>query len=506
VLRQRVVVHVPRDIGDVRSSFVVPEGTLGLPDALYRQVSLLGALEDRSTESERVFAWESRNLPEVQFDPAIAPRAYPYWPMFVVTTFSTWSDVVSWANHLFEPPEKLPESLVPLIEKWKKEPNPAKQIEAAVTWVQNEVRYFALDLARNPVKPRPLADVCTSRFGDCKDKALLLTTILRALGIEAWPALTNTYLRNRLNDIRPDARAFNHAVVAYRQAGRLLWVDPTLRQQHGLQGRWEFPRYRAALIIRPGESSLTDCTPEPSSVPDSETTDHITIDEKTGNATLSTKTVLRGLQADFYRPSLMAVTSAERAKGWFNFISMFYNRLEEVKSPVCEDAIDRNEITLTAEYRLPGFVRREKGESAASVYAFSLRTIVDVTGSRRRHWPYALPDSRYVRHRIEADLPFELPPDQLPELIRGPGFQYRIERGIFGHRLVVQHDLQFTADSISAEEMPQFADDLDELMSNLTTGVHSAPKASDVIPLTTGQPKVAPPAARSSTPATSGTN
>ena len=43
------------------------------------------------------------------------------------------------------------------------------------------------------------------RFGDCKDKTLLLLSLLDALGIEAYPALVNTDVQRGIRQQAPSA-------------------------------------------------------------------------------------------------------------------------------------------------------------------------------------------------------------------------------------------------------------------------------------------------------------
>ena len=52
--------------------------------------------------------------------------------------------------------------------------------------------------------PKPTQELLTlaRRFGDCKDKALLTVTLLRALGVQADPVLVNTDLRDTLAELQ----------------------------------------------------------------------------------------------------------------------------------------------------------------------------------------------------------------------------------------------------------------------------------------------------------------
>lgn len=471
-LRERVVVHVPNSLGRALAGFLLPDGTTGLPEALYRDARLRLALQETSTTEAKSFSWEGLNLPAVEFDQSVPGRAYPYWPMFHVSTFMSWADVVQWATPLFEP-TALPQPVAKLVESWKNDAEP-QRLEKAVRWVEDEVRYFALDLGQHTLKPRPLADVCSTRFGDCKDKAVLLVSILRELGFEAWPALANTYWRDRLYEVRPSPGAFNHAIVAYKYLGKLRWIDPTMTRQGGAPGNWVIPPYRAALVIRPDANHLTKIEESATHAPDTLVLDHISIDPTTEDALMTTEVRLTGLIADQYRPSLSSLAPSERSKGWFNYIALFYRGLEETKPPVVEDDAANNTIVIRAEYKIPNFVGRDASRTFVGVYGYPLRTLIGPEVSRRRRWPLALPSDRHVRHRIEVDLPFDVDTGEFPEAILAEGLEYRIERGTSGRRLVVQHDLRVVQDAVPADRMNQFCDNLQEILGCLSTLVFKA--------------------------------
>ncbi|MFX4929726.1 transglutaminase-like domain-containing protein, partial [Acinetobacter baumannii] len=55
----------------------------------------------------------------------------------------------------------------------------------ALQFVQEQIRYVSISIGPGAVRPADPATVLERRFGDCKDKTLLLVTILRALGIDA---------------------------------------------------------------------------------------------------------------------------------------------------------------------------------------------------------------------------------------------------------------------------------------------------------------------------------
>lgn len=54
------------------------------------------------------------------------------------------------------------------------------------TWVQNHIKYVAFENGLEGFIPRQAVDVCTKRYGDCKDMASLLTALLKQAGLKAY--------------------------------------------------------------------------------------------------------------------------------------------------------------------------------------------------------------------------------------------------------------------------------------------------------------------------------
>jgi hypothetical protein len=115
---------------------------------------------------------------------------------------------------------------------------------ALAAFAQADVRYVAIEIGIGGYQPHPADDIFRARYGDCKDKATLLSTMLHEVGIASDYVLVDTY-RGRVNPNVPSA-AFNHAILAiqlpaeaqstpYRSAitrkngKRYLIFDPTDR-------------------------------------------------------------------------------------------------------------------------------------------------------------------------------------------------------------------------------------------------------------------------------------
>jgi hypothetical protein len=60
-----------------------------------------------------------------------------------------------------------------------------EKAQAIYLWVQNHVKYVAFEDGMEGFVPRQAADVCSKRYGDCKDMASILTAMLKISGLNA---------------------------------------------------------------------------------------------------------------------------------------------------------------------------------------------------------------------------------------------------------------------------------------------------------------------------------
>jgi hypothetical protein len=86
------------------------------------------------------------------------------------------------------------------------------KLRALTTFLQSEVRYVAIEIGIGGWQPHAAADVFRARYGDCKDKATLLSSMLQEVGIRSYYSLISTH-RGMADPAMP-ARSFNHAIVA----------------------------------------------------------------------------------------------------------------------------------------------------------------------------------------------------------------------------------------------------------------------------------------------------
>ena len=133
-----------------------------------------------------------------------------------------------------------------------------RKIEVISAYVQKELHYEAIEFGRRAYIPKTARETLRDRYGDCKDHAVLLYSMLNSVGIPAELALVN--LRQQVQPGLPNVDQFDHMIVSVPQSGGRIFIDTT--DKDFSLGSMP-PRYMAgnhALVI--GESSQLVAIPE----------------------------------------------------------------------------------------------------------------------------------------------------------------------------------------------------------------------------------------------------
>jgi hypothetical protein len=158
--------------------------------------------------------------------------------------FESWADMGRWQNGLVRGRRSVsPELKARVAELTKADSTQLAKMRSLAQSVQKDVRYVAIQLGIGGWQPHPAADVFTHKYGDCKDKATLLSAMLQEIGVESFYLSINT-TRGAVTPATPAIRWFNHVILAARlpdgvkdsslvavfdhpKLGRLLIFDPT---------------------------------------------------------------------------------------------------------------------------------------------------------------------------------------------------------------------------------------------------------------------------------------
>ncbi len=147
------------------------------------------------------------------------------------------------------------------------------RMQAIARFMQTDIRYVAIELGIGGHQPHPAVDVFNKRFGDCKDKATLMSSMLKEVGTESFYVLINTD-RGIVTQSSPPFPEFNHAILAIQlpadlydaslvavlqhpKLGKILFFDPTdeMTPFGMISGSLQA---NTGMLVAPGASGLVD--------------------------------------------------------------------------------------------------------------------------------------------------------------------------------------------------------------------------------------------------------
>ena len=187
--------------------------------------------------------------------------------------FADWNEMGRWENGLaIGRREASPEMKQKVAMLTASSPTPLEKMHALAQFVQRDIRYVAIQLGIGGWQPHPAPEIFVHRYGDCKDKATLMSTMLKEIGVESYYFSVNT-TRGAVTPATPAIRWFNHEILAVRlpgdvkdsslvavlehpKLGRLLIFDPTDEWTPFGQLRGELQSNYGLLVTQDGGELL----------------------------------------------------------------------------------------------------------------------------------------------------------------------------------------------------------------------------------------------------------
>ncbi|MCA9600261.1 MAG: DUF3857 domain-containing protein [Myxococcales bacterium] len=313
--------------------------------------------EVKEAGSQRIYRFFSKYVPPASSEPAMPP-----WPEVLgyvhVSTYKSWQELGKWYWGLVKDQFDLDDETRKLareITKGKK--TDADKVKAVYDWVVENTRYVALEFGIYGYKPRRCVQTVARGWGDCKDKATVIATLLEEVGIPSTIVILRTQMRGDFDSKVASLAPFDHAIVYVPSMD--LYLDGTAEYT----GSTELPMMdmgALGLRINRGDAKLVHL---PVADPTKNVTERKVVAnvESGGNAKLEMEYHTKGVNASEWRRRYHAeATRRERVNGdigrefpGFNILpgtaGITTSDLENIEQPV----------SLTLRGSAPGFARRE---------------------------------------------------------------------------------------------------------------------------------------------------
>ena len=315
-----------------------------------------------------------------------------------ISEWASWEKLVDWAVPLYQTDGPFSTDLKAEIDKLRGLHNSEERILAALRFVQEEIRYLGIESGGGSYQPAAPSEVLRRRFGDCKDKACLLTTLLRRTGIDATPAMVSSSYRRTVAERLPSPGTFDHIIVQVTNADKTHWLDATRSDQRGPLSQIYIGDFGYALVLRSGNKTLTAFAPPHDSLPKKKVTENYRIPAPGGSGELDVITECRGLSAERTRSSFQESSREKIEKQYLQYYARRFPRVRVRQPLIYQEMPGENGCRIKEFYSIPGVWTMNDEEKKYEVVLYP-GEVDEVMGS-----PGSLPARRPARsdHPVQA--------------------------------------------------------------------------------------------------------
>lgn len=438
--------------------------------ARYRSSESAALPEPRVRDGRRELVLEWRDQPAFTAGHSL-PGWYTPWPYVEISDLENWAAVSKLVDPLFRPPRDAGPRVQAAIEEIRRAGGaPEERALRALRFVQEQVRYTSIAIGRGSHEPNPPDIVLERMFGDCKDKSLLLTTMLHGLGIEASVALVHSWRGRALDSALPTPYAFDHAIVRAEIGDSIYWLDPTSTAQYEpLATASPATAFERALVTAAASPVLSAIPQPPSDARAKDVSVFLDLtDGFDGPGTLEITTRFTGALADSTRESLTRGNSEQRQLDYETYTARYYPGARILGPIDVRDDREHNVIDVRERYRLDGaFVPNAAGLLELSLHADEIYSYAEPLGAGGRDAPLALEYPIRVRQSIRALLPEEWYIEPHTVAVDNPAFRYRAGVEYAAKTLLLTYEYEALADYVAAPAIPRLEADRAKMYENL---------------------------------------
>ena len=347
------------------------------------------------------------------------------------------------------------------------------KIDALYTYVSRQIRYVAIEIGIGGYQPHLPADVYKNKYGDCKDKASLLISMLNKIGLRGYPALVGTRGDVEADPTAPTLATFDHMIVAfpvpaslrsavekfpaYDSQNQILWMDPT-SETDPLGQLPEMDQGVFSLIAYPERGDLQRIPQAPPKQNGSEYVINVHFQsDGTGAADVEAKYfgASNAARHRFYRGR----SQSEILKSFEERVTRYVNQASFRQASI--SGTESNGQQITEKFSFAGnFAVASTGES----WFFQPLILSGIAVPEVLPRPRQLPLDVGVPYHVKCDYRLELPAgmrvERLPDkTVDNSEFgEVAIEYSMSGNVLVASQTVSFAQSRIPADKYPAFRD------------------------------------------------
>jgi transglutaminase-like putative cysteine protease len=429
------------------------------------------------------FVWELQDIPGIEIEPDMPPwlavagrmdvKYFPRDPNMRARTTGSWKDLGSWYAGLTAA-SRIPSSPMQqkVAELTANKADRLAKMKAIAEFVQQQIRYVAIEIGIGGYQPHRASDVFAHQYGDCKDKATLMSAMLHEIGVESYYVLVDTE-RGIVAPAFPSTR-FNHAILAIKlpddvptvslyarvnhpQLGTILFFDPTNEYvplgylPSSLQDNY-------GLVVGPEGGELLAMPLLPAATNRLLRTGTLQLSEA-GNLDGTVRETRWGAPAETRRAELMEVAPNLRAKVFEKFLGSTLNNFTLTHASIGN--LEKYDQTLTLDY---SFVSAGYAKSAGNLLIVQPRVVGtkgwNILSGKARKYPIEFREATRQDDVFDITLPKGYVVDELPKPVKTECLygSYKSEVVVSGSVLHYKRTYEITKVMVPTQKLDEVRD------------------------------------------------
>lgn len=400
--------------------------------------------------------WALRDIPATQ--PEMSAPAPAEWQSSLdISSVPSWSKISSWYRDI-SGPLTVPDATVraKAAELTRNAKTENEKLRAIVRFVSS-IQYQSTPFRLSAFVPTPGKQVLRERYGDCKDKAALLSALLKAVGIRSDIVLLTTRDAG-IHSYLPSPR-FNHAIARVMTQSGELWVDATadkLEFGNLPMGDQGVP----ALIVNDDTTGLTTSPVLPSGMDRSEEASQVSLDAD-GRLEGEMTVTSTGTLAWMLRSAVSEVGESERTQLLKTIVSRLIDKSRYLSGSFSGLDNPDSPLGMKMSYSVDSFGKKAGGFMLVSLPWGVGRNFDALRADGKRTLDVEMANYRAVVHRsVTIKLPQGYEPQELPPNIvkDSPWGSYRFDYELKNGVLKASSELVNKNLRIPAAEVKDYAD------------------------------------------------
>ncbi len=401
---------------------------------------------------KQTWLWQARDLPALVAEPAMpAWRDVQASLVMSPVGMQSWQDLAHWYYDLYKDRVQSDQAIAAFAKDLcALHKTDLEKLAGLYCFVRDEVRYVAVSIGIGGYQPHFSKDIFYHRYGDCKDKVILLQTLAACCGLEVRPVLISTQQNGSMDTTVVSHTHFNHVIARARLSdGQEIWMDPTSRFTPFGQLPW-YDRGRMVFLVN------NDCGGEWLTTPSTSSEENclrrfwkFTLQDSALHG--HSRWIFSGAYAEQLRRDWFDLRNCERQNWIERQIKIRFPGIRSVENKILEFADEEKPVTLMCDFVLAG---------DPFIWSWRRFSQFDLAGlfMEERLWPVQLMFPNTVSDSISVCGAFL---DDCPGLSdslqwQSPHVNWRMVRVQDKDRFSISRELVMQDTEISLEDYPEF--------------------------------------------------